>query len=156
MRTMLLIFIALLIAVPLAELYVIFQVAHQLGALETVLVLVLVSMVGGWIVRRVGMGIVARSMGQLAEGRVPTDEMINGGVVLVAGALMLTPGFLTDAVGLLLLLAPVRAALRTVVRRRVRRRIEQGRGSMFGARFGNVVDVDGQAVWRPSRQTELE
>ena len=96
---MVLIFIGLLIAVPLAELYVIFQVAHQLGVLETVVVLVLVSVMGGWLVRRVGMGILARSMGQLVEGRVPTDEMINGGIVLVAGALMLTPGFLTDAVG---------------------------------------------------------
>ena len=151
-----LIFIGLLIAVPLAELYVIFQVAHQLGVLETVVVLVLVSVMGGWLVRRVGMGIVLRSMGQLVEGRVPTDEMINGGIVLVAGALMLTPGFLTDAVGLLLLLPPVRAALRLFIRRRVRRRIDQGRASMFASRFGTVVDVDGGVVWRPSRQTELE
>ena len=153
---MVLIFIGLLIAVPLAELYVIFQVAHQLGVLETVLILVLVSVMGGWLVRRVGMGILARSMGQLVEGRVPTDEMINGGIVLVAGALMLTPGFLTDAVGLALLLPPVRAALRLLIRRRVRRRIDQGRASMFASRFGTVVDVDGGAVWRPSRQTELE
>lgn len=153
---MVLIFIGLLIAIPLAELYVIFQVAHQLGALETVLILVLVSVMGGWLVRRVGMGIVLRSMGQLVEGRVPTDEMINGGIVLVAGALMLTPGFLTDAVGLLLLLPPVRAALRLFIRRRVRRRIDQGRASMFASRFGTVVDVDGGVVWRPSRQTELE
>ena len=147
---MVLIFIGLLIAVPLAELYVIFQVAHQLGALETVLILVLVSVMGGWLVRRVGMGIVLRSMGQLVEGRVPTDEMINGGIVLVAGALMLTPGFLTDAVGLLLLLPPVRAALRLFIRRRVRRRIDQGRASMFASRFGTVVDVDGGTVWRTS------
>ena len=153
---MVLIFIGLLIAVPLAELYVIFQVAHQLGVLETVVVLVLVSVMGGWLVRRVGMGILARSMGQLVEGRVPTDEMINGGIVLVAGALRVTPGFLTDAVGLLLLLPPVRAALRLFIRRRVRRRIDQGRASMFASRFGTVVDVDGGVVWRPSRQTELE
>ena len=153
---MVLILIGLLIAVPLAELYVIFQVAHELGVLETVLILVLVSVMGGWLVRRVGMGIVVRSMGQLVEGRVPTDEMINGGIVLVAGALMLTPGFLTDAVGLVLLVPPVRVALRLLIRRRVRRRIDQGRASMFAARFGTVVDVDGGPVWRPSRQTELE
>ena len=146
---MVLIFIGLLIAVPLAELYVIFQVAHQLGVLETVLILVLVSVMGGWLVRRVGMGILARSMGQLVEGRVPTDEMINGGIVLVAGALMLTPGFLTDAVGLVLLVPPVRGALRLLIRRRVRRRIDQGRASMFASRFGTVVD-DGGTVWRTS------
>ncbi len=153
---MVLIFIGLLIAVPLAELYVIFQVAHQLGVLETVVVLVLVSVMGGWLVRRVGMGILARSMGQLVEGRVPTDEMINGGIVLVAGALMLTPGFLTDAVGLVLLVPPVRVALRLLIRRRVRRRIDQGRASMFASRFGTVVDADGGPVWRPARRTELE
>ena len=91
MREMVLVFIALLIAVPLAELYVIFQVAHQIGALETVVVLILVSVIGGWLVRRVGLGILARSMKQLAEGRMPTDEMINGGLVLVAGATGFAP-----------------------------------------------------------------
>ena len=153
---MFLIFVALLIAIPVAELYVIFQVAHQIGVLETVFALLAVSFIGGWIVRRVGMSILARGLGQLAEGRVPTDDLINGGVVLVAGALMFTPGFLTDIVGLLLLLPPLRAAVRVTLRRRVRRRIEQGRATVFGARFGSVVDAEGRPVWRPSRRNELE
>ena len=91
----------------------------------------------------------------LAQGRVPTDELINGGIVLVAGTLMFTPGFLTDIVAVLLLLPPVRAVVRAFVKRRVNRRIAQGRSSFFASRYGHVVDADGQPVWRPSRQTEL-
>jgi UPF0716 protein FxsA len=148
---MVLVFIALLIAVPLAELYFIFQVAGAIGVLETVVVLVAMSVAGGWLVRRVGMGIVARAVALLAAGKSPTDEMINGAIVLVAGALMLTPGFLTDIVGLLLLLPPVRAALRAVIRRRVRQRIAQGRASKFGTRFGTVINVDSWREPPPSR-----
>lgn len=156
MPTMVLIFIALLVAVPLAELYVIFQVAHQIGALETVAVLIAVSIIGGWLVRRVGMGILARAMTQLGSGLVPTDEVINGGIVLVAGALMFTPGFLTDVVGLVLLLPPVRAAVRTVLRRRIRRRVDAGRGSRFGARFATVIDTDAQPTRRRPRRPEIQ
>ena len=100
----LLVFLVLLIAVPLVELYLIFQVAHAIGVLESVALLVVISVVGGWIVRTAGVRVPTRGLAQAAQGRMPTDEIINGGVVLVAGALMLTPGFLTDAVGLLLLL----------------------------------------------------
>lgn len=145
---MVLIFLVLLVAVPLAELYVIFQVAHQIGVLESIVLLVVISVVGGWLVRTVGMGLFVRGVAAAAEGRVPTDEMIGGGVVLVAGALMLTPGFLTDAVGLVLLLPPVRAGVTALVRRRVRRRVAQGRASGFATRFTRVVDADGVRVWR--------
>jgi UPF0716 protein FxsA len=150
---MVLIFLVLLVAVPLAELYVIFQVAHQIGVLESIALLIVISVVGGWLVRTVGMGLFVRGMATAAEGRVPTDEMIGGGVVLVAGALMLTPGFLTDAVGLVLLLPPVRAGVIALVRRRVRGRIAQGRASGFATRFTTrVVDVDGVRVWRTDQE----
>ncbi len=151
----LLVFIFLLIAIPVAELYVIFQVAHAIGVLESVALLVLISVIGGWVVRTAGLNALARGMAQFAQGRVPTDELINGGIVLVSGTLMFTPGFLTDIVAVLLLLPPVRAVVRAVVKRRVSRRIAHGRASFFASRFGHVVDVDGQPVWRPSRQTEL-
>lgn len=152
---MLLVFLVLLIVVPLTELYLIFQVAHAIGVLESVALLVVISVVGGWLVRTAGMHTIARAMAQVAQGRVPTDELINGGIVLVAGALMFTPGFLTDAVGLALLLPPVRALVRVAVRRRIGRRVARGGATMFGARFGHVVDVDGRPEWRPSRRTEL-
>ena len=138
----------LLVVAPLVELYVIVQVAHQIGVLESLLLLVVVGIVGAWLLRRVGTALFVRAMAAVGQGRVPTDEMIGGGVVLVAGALMLAPGFVSDALGLLLLLPPVRAAVVALVRRRVRTRLAAGRTSGFAMRFGTVVDASGTRVWR--------
>ncbi|HEU0101678.1 MAG TPA: FxsA family protein [Mycobacteriales bacterium] len=101
-----------LIAVPIVELYVILQVGQQIGALATVVLLVAVSLLGAALLRREG----ARAWRAFREatlrGRVPAREVADGFLVLLAGALLLTPGFATDVVGLLLLLPPVRAVLR--------------------------------------------
>lgn len=141
--------VLLLVVAPLVELYVIVQVAQQIGVLESLLLLVVVGIVGAWLVRRVGTTLFVRGMAAAAQGRVPTDEMIGGGVVLVAGALMLAPGFVSDATGLVLLLPPVRAGVVAIVRRRVGSRIAAGRTSAFAARFGgSVVDASGTRVSR--------
>jgi len=110
----------LLLVVPIAELYVIIQVGQSIGALQTVALLILVSMVGAWLVKREGLGLAARVQREVSAGRVPTDALADGFLVLLAGALLLTPGFLTDIVGILLLLPPVRALTRVVVMRRFR------------------------------------
>jgi len=113
--------ILLFLAVPIAELYVIIQVGHVLGVLDTLVLLVVISMAGAWLVKREGIGVLRRIREQSRAGVVPGKELVDGGLILLAGALMLTPGFITDAVGLLLLLPPVRAGLRAVVRRRMAR-----------------------------------
>ena len=153
---MFLAFFVLLIVGAAAELYVALQVAHLIGALETVLVLVALGIVGAWVIRRAGMGAIARSFARLAEGRSPTDDMINGGLGFAAGLLLFLPGFITAAFGVLLLLPPVRAGLRSIIRKRVKRRIDEGWASRFGTRFGTVINVEGRATRRPSRQSELE
>jgi UPF0716 protein FxsA len=108
----------LLLLVPIAELYVIIQVGQSIGALETVALLIVVSVVGAWLVKREGLGLAARIQRELSLGRVPTSALADGFLVLLAGALLLTPGFLTDVVGILLLLPPVRAVIRAVLMRR--------------------------------------
>ena len=108
------------LVVPIVELYLFVQVSQSIGFLAALFWIVAVSVIGAWLVRREGMGAWARANHQLARGEVPADEMINGLLILVAGALMLTPGFLTDACGLLLLLPPSRAVARGFLRRRVR------------------------------------
>lgn len=148
MRAMILVFLVLLLVVaPLVELYVIVQVAHQIGLLDSLVLLVVLSVLGAWLVRKVGTALFVRGVAAAAQGRVPTDEMIGGGVVLVAGALMLAPGFVSDVVGLVLLLPPVRAGVVALVRRRVGRRIASGRTAGF-VRFSQVVDASGTRVWR--------
>lgn len=130
--------VLLFLVVPIVELYLIVQVASGIGVLETLGLLILVSMVGAWLVRAQGLGVLARVQGQLAQGNVPGTELVDGLLVLFAGALMLTPGFMTDALGLLLLIPPTRAIIRTVLVHRYRNRVEVGRtGVVFGNGSGS-------------------
>lgn len=113
----------LFLVVPFAELYVILQVAHAIGGINTIAVLVVVSMVGAALVKREGLGVLRRAQQRMDAGQVPGRELVDGVLVLFAGALLLTPGFLTDCVGVLLLLPPVRAGMRAAAIRRLRNRV---------------------------------
>jgi UPF0716 protein FxsA len=116
--------VVIFIGVPFAEIYVLLQVGHAIGVVNTLALLILVSIVGAWLAKREGLGVIRRMQAALEAGRVPGKELIDGFLVLLAAALMLTPGFLTDIVAILLLLPPVRAVVRSELRRRFVRRIE--------------------------------
>jgi UPF0716 protein FxsA len=115
--------VVLFVLVPIVELAVIIQVGQALGVLETLALMVVVSVVGAWLVKREGLGVWRRAQRQLDMGSMPGRELVDGILILAAGALLLTPGFVSDCVGILLLLPPVRAAIRAVVVRRLRRRV---------------------------------
>lgn len=106
------------LVIPIIELYLFVQVSSAVGFGSALFWIVAVSVIGAWLVRREGMGALRRANAKVSQGEVPTDELINGILIVFAGALMLTPGFLTDAVGLLLLLPPTRALLRVSLRSR--------------------------------------
>ncbi|MEY2472437.1 MAG: protein FxsA [Actinomycetota bacterium] len=108
------------IVVPIAELAVLIKVGSVIGVLNTIGLLLAVSIVGGWLVKREGLGVLNRMREQVNNHRVPGAELIDAFLVMMAGALLITPGFLSDVVGIFLLLPPVRA----LVRRRLRRRFE--------------------------------
>lgn len=110
----------LFLVVPLVELAIIIQVGSAIGTLDTVALLLLVSVAGGWLMKREGLGVVRRVQHQVQAGQVPGTALVDGFLVLLGGALMLTPGFLTDALGLSLLLPPVRALVRRVAAGRIR------------------------------------
>jgi len=114
----------LFIVVPLAELYVILQVGQAIGVLDTIGLLILISVVGAWLAKREGIGVLRRIQRSIEAGRVPGTELIDAFLILLAGALMLTPGFLTDILAILLLLPPVRVVVRRQLRRVFARRIE--------------------------------
>jgi len=116
--------VLLFIAVPFAELYVLLQVGHAIGVFNTLGLLILVSVVGAWLSKQAGLGVLRRMQAALNAGRVPGSELVDGFLVLLAGGLMITPGFLTDIVAIFLLLPPVRAGVRRELRRRFARRIE--------------------------------
>lgn len=115
---------ALFLVVPFLELYVILQVGRAVGALNTIALLVLVSVAGAWLVKREGISVIRRIQDRISAGSVPGREMVDGALILLAGALLVTPGFLTDAFAVLLLLPPFRATLRAAAIRQLRRRAE--------------------------------
>jgi UPF0716 protein FxsA len=114
--------VLLFIVVPIVELYVIIQVGHVLGVANTLGLLILVSFVGAWLMKREGLSTWRRAQRQVEAGTVPGRELVDGALIVLAGALLLAPGFVTDAVGLLLLLPPVRGSVRSFARHRLERR----------------------------------
>jgi len=114
--------IALFIAVPLVELYVIVQVGGLIGIWPTLALLLGVSFCGAMLLRHQGRGAWRRFNEAIAQRRFPGREVADGLLITVGGALLLTPGFVTDAVGLLLLLPPSRAIARGMLRGYVTRR----------------------------------
>lgn len=112
----------LFLVVPFVELFVLIQVGQAIGTLPTIGLLIVVSIVGAWLVKKEGLGVIRRAQEQVRRGQVPGRELVDGVLILVAGALMLTPGFFTDLFGLALMVPPVRAALRAAASARLARR----------------------------------
>ena len=107
-----LLLVVLFIAVPIAELYVILQVGDAIGAVPTILILIADSLLGSWLLRSQGRTVWRQFNETMAEGRIPHRELLDGVAVIFGGAFLITPGFLTDIVGLILLIPPTRALLR--------------------------------------------
>lgn len=143
----------LLLAVPVVELWIIIQVSGQLGLGVTLLLLVLISVAGAWLLKQQGLHTWRRLQSTLSRGQMPTAEVTDGALILLGGALLMTPGFMTDLFGILLLLPPARAVVKGVTRRLLGwwavRRLGRGRGAAAGgtqasrvrSRRPPVVDV---------------
>ena len=119
------------IVVPLVEIYVIIQIGQVIGAWWTILLLIADSIVGSWLVKREGRRAWRALQTALEQGRMPARELADGVLILVGGTLMLTPGFVTDAVGILCLLPVTRPLGRRVL------------ASMISRRVGGVAFKDG-------------
>jgi UPF0716 protein FxsA len=125
----LVVLVLVFLVMPLVELAVIIQIGGAIGVLNTVGLLLLSSIVGGWLMKREGLGVLRRMQAAVAAWRVPGKELADAALILFGGALMVAPGFITDVLGMLLLLPPVRAVVRTVLRRRLATRV-LGRGDV--------------------------
>ena len=89
------------VVVTLAEIYVLVSVGQAIGGLSTVLLVIITAFIGSSLLRTQGWSTMAKAQQSIAEGRAPAMEMLEGVVIVVSGILLLTPGFLTDALGLL-------------------------------------------------------
>ena len=136
------------VVVPLVEIYVLIQVGQVIGAWWTVLLLVLDSILGTWLIKREGGRAWQALRSALETGRMPAAELADGALILVGGTLMLTPGFVTDALGILLILPVTRPFARRLLTQVVARRLvppnanRPGPGSDGSVVRGEVVDDD--------------
>jgi UPF0716 protein FxsA len=115
------------LVLPIVELAVLVQVAHGIGVLNTIGLLLAVSFVGGWLVKREGLAAWRRLTAAIDRRQLPHREVVDGALILLAGALLLTPGFVSDVLGVILLLPPTRAVVRKVVFGALARRTVVGR-----------------------------
>lgn len=125
--------VVIFIAVPILELWVILEVGGLIGVLPTLVLLVAMSLLGASLLRQQGRDAWRRFNAALAERRFPGREVADGLMITVGGVLLLTPGFVTDGVGLLLLIPPTRAVARRLLRAWVGHRfVVVGAGAMRG------------------------
>jgi UPF0716 protein FxsA len=139
-------FLIALVAMAVLELYVMIQVGSAIGAFNAIAILILVSIFGLWLTKHAGFAVLNRMRVQVEAGRMPTAELIDGVLVLAAGLLLVFPGFVSDAFGLLLLFPPTRAVARGFSMRRIRARVQVfqiRRGPNLGPGPGpdDVIDV---------------
>jgi UPF0716 protein FxsA len=119
---MALLLVLLFVVMPIAEIYVIIKVGQAIGALWTILLLIADSVIGARLLTWQGRSAWRRFQEAVAAGRMPHNEVLDGVLIVIGGTLLLTPGFITDVLGLWLLLPPTRAVVRRAVVRSVRRR----------------------------------
>lgn len=101
----------LFIIVPLVELYFIIVVGEQIGALWTIILVLLTAVIGVNLLRFQGMSTLTRAQKNMAQGQIPAMEMMEGVALAVAGVLLITPGFITDSIGFLCLIPASRQAI---------------------------------------------
>ena len=144
---------ALFVAVPLVEIALFIQVGGLIGLWPTLAIVVLTAILGTWLVRQQGALALSQIRGSFNNLRDPTEPLAHGGMILVAGALLLTPGFFTDAVGFALLLPPVRRKAFRWLRQRIKvRSFSYGtqRGRARGTPAADVIEGEYEEL--PPRQ----
>ncbi|MFZ5988242.1 MAG: FxsA family protein [Bacillota bacterium] len=113
--------------VPILELYILFQVARYTNWLVTISLVIATGFAGAYLAKREGRSILGRISRDLSEGKLPGEELINGLCVLIGGALLLTPGILTDITGFTLIIPVTRNLYKNYINSLFRRMIENGR-----------------------------
>ena len=135
----------LFIVVPVVELALLIEIGSRIGTLGTIALIVMTGFVGAALARWQGFLVLRRMQEQVGRGELPASSLIDGVLILIAAAFLVTPGILTDAVGFALLVPAVRLLLRRAVRRRIERNIERGqlRVSVWGEPPPSGRDAEG-------------
>lgn len=148
---MFLLIVSLVVVLPLIELYFIVQVGQEFGIIPTIALLIVISAVGSALVKREGMKAFRRFMAAAQSGEELTKEIANGVCILAAGIFLLAPGFISDVLGIVLLLSPVRMVIVRLAGRRIHGKTTVIKATHTGPRVdyrgylsksNDVIDVD--------------
>jgi len=112
--------------VPALELYLIIKVGQSIGAFNTLLIIIFTGVLGAYYARQQGFKVFSNIQWKMEQGNLPGDDLVNGAMLLVGGALLITPGFVTDFLGFSLIFPPTREAMKVSVSRYLQRKIERG------------------------------
>lgn len=131
----------LFILVPIAELALLVEMGKRVGFPATLGLIIFTGVLGAWLARQQGLGVLSKIRLELDQGRLPTGHLVDGALILVAGAVLMTPGILTDALGFFCLIPPGRKLLKDYLGRRFEGAIKSGKITMaadFGGGFGTA------------------
>lgn len=140
------------VVVPLVEIFVLVQVGQVIGTWWTILLLIAASALGAWLIRREGSRAWAALREALQTGRMPARELADAGLILIGGTLMLTPGFVSDVVGILLILPVTRPVARRLLTRMVAARLVGPVAGPSGGQFGGPFGSSGPQGPRDARR----
>ncbi len=136
--------ILLFTVIPLVELYLLIQVGRYLGSFQTILIVLITGIIGGLLARSQGLSVQRQIRVDLQEGIIPTDSLIDGCFILIAGALLITPGMITDIFGFVLMVPFFRGWLKKRLKEILRRKFESGKFQYYSnIRSANLKEDDG-------------
>ncbi len=135
--------IFLFTVLPIVELWLMIEVGSQIGVASTLGICVLTGVIGAWLARSQGAAVLQRMQSTIQQGGLPAREILDGVLILVAGVVLLTPGFVTDAIGLFLLLPPTRALVRMYLARVMKAKLASGQWTATQAGAASGLGPDG-------------
>ncbi|WP_409297269.1 FxsA family protein [Peribacillus sp. SCS-26] len=119
--------ISIFIIVPALEIGAFLLASRTAGVLPSVLLIILTGTIGAYLAKKQGLETIQKIQRELASGRIPGDSLIDGACILIGGCLLISPGFLTDILGLFLMLPPLRRMIKPLVKRSLRKAVEKKR-----------------------------
>ena len=133
------IFFVLFLVIPIIEIYLLIKVGEQIGALLTIFFVVLTAVIGAGLLRQQGLSTLARFQKNLSNGKIPAQELVEGILLAVGGALLMTPGFVTDTMGFLCLLPFSRKYIADNIIKRSSVKFSAGISGEFGNGMGGAA-----------------
>ena len=135
---MLLITFILIFLMPFLEIFLIIEIGQHFGAMNTIIMILATAILGTVLVRIEGLSTLSRIKASVQRGELPTIELISGGILIIAAVVLLTPGFITDVLGLALMAPSVRRRVASIVAPRFVIRKDRGSGS----NSGKIIDTE--------------